>query len=123
MERFGSLSKVFLSRGSVQLMVGFSPIFLALTLEFSRDLKRIEQLGKINEILGDFIGRWTSFDFIIFHLLCFSFFFLVCLFLLVIMELRTAGRRSFRKSLLLQIPVDEGLICLFLFYFMYFVFT
>ncbi|KAL6272869.1 hypothetical protein ACE6H2_023561 [Prunus campanulata] len=56
MERFGSLSKTFLSPGSVQLMVKATPIFLLLKLEFSRDLKRVEKLRKINELLGGFIG-------------------------------------------------------------------
>ncbi|CAL9025307.1 unnamed protein product [Prunus brigantina] len=56
MERFGSLSKVFLSRGSVHLMVVAAPIFLYLTLELSRGLKRVEKLRKTNELLGGFIG-------------------------------------------------------------------
>lgn len=83
MERCGSLSKIFLSRGSVQFMSRATPIFLLLTLEFSRDLKRVEKLRKINELLRGFIGRWTSFDFIIFHLLCFSFFLFISLFVFI----------------------------------------
>ncbi|CAL8989142.1 unnamed protein product [Prunus brigantina] len=56
MERFGSLSKLFPSLTSVRLMMSAAPIFVYLTLELSRDLKRVEKLRKINELLGGFIG-------------------------------------------------------------------
>ncbi|KAL6272541.1 hypothetical protein ACE6H2_023233 [Prunus campanulata] len=56
MERFGSLSKIFPSRDSVRFMMRASPIFVFLTLELSRDLKRVEKLRNINELMGGFIG-------------------------------------------------------------------
>ncbi|KAL6272761.1 hypothetical protein ACE6H2_023453 [Prunus campanulata] len=44
----------------MNVIVSTAPILLLLTVEFSRDLRRVEKLRNINELLRRSIGGWTD---------------------------------------------------------------